>query len=64
MKDLIAQHRILKLELWVARQPLDRFLNRKVEEALLFKARLLDWVSRDVPSDVAPTFHFCPEAKI
>lgn len=57
-KQLIAEHRCLKADHWLARQPLDRFLNGKQEKVIAFKARLYGWAERNDPHEIAPSFPF------
>lgn len=56
-KKLIATHRILKLDMWLKRQPLNAGFNAKLEAAMDFQIRIINWANSEDSSLVAPTFH-------
>lgn len=57
-KQIIAEHRIIHLEAWIARQPLTPRLNVVIEQTEAFRRKLRDWVEDTNPHTVAPTFHY------
>jgi len=56
-KQTTAEGRALKADLWLNRQPLNRFHNSKQEKVIAFKKRLNDWANHSSPSEIAPSFH-------
>lgn len=55
-KQIIQETRLIRLQFWLARQPLDAKLHSKNEAAEAFKVRLAEWVDA-APGVIAPTFH-------
>jgi hypothetical protein len=53
-KQLIAEHRCLKADYWLARQPLDRFLNVKTESD-----RIIHFHRDAKPVDLGRSFWPC-----
>lgn len=58
-KEIIQETRLMRLDFWLKRQPLDASLNGKIEAAEAFKMRLQKWAeSKD--QAIAPSFHLAP----
>ncbi|CAB4167282.1 hypothetical protein UFOVP861_13 [uncultured Caudovirales phage] len=58
-KSTTQETRLIRLEWWLRRQPVNASLNTKIEAAESFKKRLQAWVDSDNSAEIAPTFQFC-----
>jgi len=54
-RQIIAEQRKLRVDLWLMRQPLTPSFNSKLEAAEAFRKRLNEWVAEK--DTIAPSFH-------
>jgi hypothetical protein len=57
-KQIIAQYRMVRLDIWLAKQPLNPKWNSILEASIVFRNRLKKWADSSDPHLIAPSFQY------